>query len=608
MYLERALLLNSGPIERASFELPFHSDGRPKPVLIVGGNGAGKTNLLSTIADALMELAAKHYGDVLKPLAAGRHFYRVSGGRSQRVNAKYELAAFRFRSAQQAVHFRTQNGEVPFDEIAKDLEPFGTLNAANKNKDFKKADISSELAEKVFREGAYVYFPSSRNELPFWLNEKALESDPPAQIQPRFTGTLAKPMVIERGIGSLKPWIIELILDASVDATAVVQALFAQGQQGQTGIPQALLAPLNRSKSLHDLNQILRCITLRDNARIIRQDRAAGDRRLQIFFGDELAMPTLDALSAGQGTLLNVFGSTLKMGTQTMPLASAAEAEGIVLIDELDAHLHANLQYEAVPKLVAMFPKVQFIVTCHSPLVPLGTEKQFGADGYQTLEMPSGSPVSAERYSEFQRSFEMFQATKAFEERLKQVAVGGKPLVIGEGQTDPVYLRTAARLLGFDDLLSEVEFTWVGDLDASEKKSSGQGQLKKAVDIYKVTLPLLGRQVLCLFDQKSAEDVKAKPFTDGRLSVRALPLIDDHPHCDDGSENLLPQELFSDDFYETTERLRGTTKTKVRSLRKVEFAEHVCRTGEARHFEAFRPVLEELRAVLVKPAASDPKE
>jgi hypothetical protein len=121
-------------------------------------------------------------------------------------------------------------------------------------------------------------------------------------------------------------------------------------------------------------------------------------------------------------------------------------------------------------------------------------------------------------------------------------------------------------------------------------------------------LPLLGRQVLCLFDQKSAEDVKAKPFTDGRLSVRALPLIDDHPHCDDGSENLLPQELFSDDFYETTERLRGTTKTKVRSLRKVEFAEHVCRTGEARHFEAFRPVLEELRAVLVKPAASDPKE
>ena len=46
-----------------------------------------------------------------------------------------------------------------------------------------------------------------------------------------------------------------------------------------------------------------------------------------------------------------------------------ADIVGIVLIDEIDLHLHANLQRSLVPRLRAVLPKVQFIVTTHSPLV-----------------------------------------------------------------------------------------------------------------------------------------------------------------------------------------------------------------------------------------------
>ncbi len=45
------------------------------------------------------------------------------------------------------------------------------------------------------------------------------------------------------------------------------------------------------------------------------------------------------------------------------------EGFGIVLIDELDAHLHLAWQQSALGKLRAAFPKVQFIVTTHSPLL-----------------------------------------------------------------------------------------------------------------------------------------------------------------------------------------------------------------------------------------------
>jgi len=48
---------------------------------------------------------------------------------------------------------------------------------------------------------------------------------------------------------------------------------------------------------------------------------------------------------------------------------TATDIEGIVLIDEIDAHLHVELQKKIMPLLTSFFPKIQFIVTTHSPFV-----------------------------------------------------------------------------------------------------------------------------------------------------------------------------------------------------------------------------------------------
>ena len=45
------------------------------------------------------------------------------------------------------------------------------------------------------------------------------------------------------------------------------------------------------------------------------------------------------------------------------------EGEGIVLIDEVDLHLHPKWQFEIFDKLQSIFPNCQFIVTTHSPQV-----------------------------------------------------------------------------------------------------------------------------------------------------------------------------------------------------------------------------------------------
>lgn len=54
----------------------------------------------------------------------------------------------------------------------------------------------------------------------------------------------------------------------------------------------------------------------------------------------------------------------------------ALNGEGIVLIDELELHLHPNWQLKIVKALKATFPNVQFIATTHSPLVLSGMRRE----------------------------------------------------------------------------------------------------------------------------------------------------------------------------------------------------------------------------------------
>lgn len=50
-------------------------------------------------------------------------------------------------------------------------------------------------------------------------------------------------------------------------------------------------------------------------------------------------------------------------------LTRAYEKYGIVLIDEIETHLHLSLQKAILPMLTKVFPNIQFIVTTHSPFV-----------------------------------------------------------------------------------------------------------------------------------------------------------------------------------------------------------------------------------------------
>ena len=75
----------------------------------------------------------------------------------------------------------------------------------------------------------------------------------------------------------------------------------------------------------------------------------------------------LNQLSDGYSSLLAiVIELILRMEAHNVKVY---DMQGVVLIDEIETHLHVDLQKKILPFLVDFFPKIQFIVTTHSPFV-----------------------------------------------------------------------------------------------------------------------------------------------------------------------------------------------------------------------------------------------
>ncbi len=79
---------------------------------------------------------------------------------------------------------------------------------------------------------------------------------------------------------------------------------------------------------------------------------------------------TVNQLSDGEKCLIAMVGDLARrMAIANPERSDPLEGEGIILIDEIDLHLHPKWQRMIVPRLLEVFPKCQFIISTHSPNV-----------------------------------------------------------------------------------------------------------------------------------------------------------------------------------------------------------------------------------------------
>ena len=74
-------------------------------------------------------------------------------------------------------------------------------------------------------------------------------------------------------------------------------------------------------------------------------------------------------LSDGFAAALDIVADLILKMQGNKSLTRIYQKEGIVLIDEIETHLHLGLQKVIMPLLTKVFPNIQFIVTTHSPFV-----------------------------------------------------------------------------------------------------------------------------------------------------------------------------------------------------------------------------------------------
>jgi predicted ATP-binding protein involved in virulence len=87
----------------------------------------------------------------------------------------------------------------------------------------------------------------------------------------------------------------------------------------------------------------------------------------------------INQLSAGEKALFAYVGDLGLRLLHANPIETSAEdtelyvfkGRGVVLIDEIDLHLHIKWQQKVIEKLLKIFPGVQFVITTHS-LIALG--------------------------------------------------------------------------------------------------------------------------------------------------------------------------------------------------------------------------------------------
>ena len=124
--------------------------------------------------------------------------------------------------------------------------------------------------------------------------------------------------------------------------------------------------------------------------------------------------------------------------------------QGIVLIDELETHLHIELQKKILPFLTEFFPRIQFVVTTHSPYILNSISNAKAYDLEKHIELDNLSAFSSDDLAEG-----YFEAD-AYSDELKKQLDEYEKLCFKSGLSEEERAKRAELKIKFKHLSSEL--------------------------------------------------------------------------------------------------------------------------------------------------------
>lgn len=548
------------------------------------------------------------FTDVLALKGVSRSFFRILGGKTLTYGEAGGFAILRFREGFEDLFYQENAGTFPAAEALEMLPP--SLRPAAKWDDkesSKEFNIDPEKAREIYQAGVYAYFPASRSEQPFWLNQSALIQDE-FDVKTRYSTELGKPMFVERGIDNFAQWLLGVITESRL---GVKSANYLTDQEKKGIETNEVVVRLDTTYYMRTqqplllANKIVQIIFDDPDARFDWAGRQ-GPRKVGVFSRDRTIASGLDSLSGGQATLLAIFGTILRYGDIAPGYTSDFKAEdlrGVVVIDELDAHMHIDLQTRAIPKLIEMFPNIQFVISSHSPFLVLGMERNFPNNRVRLINLSTGLAVSAEMYDELESALNALRETQVFENQIGIfLQAAESPVIWVAGETDVPYFKTASKLLGYPQLADY--FQWIGTPGQSGGgEYTGDSSLNTTIKFLRANPGFTKRTIIAVYDNDAGQN-------DGQFDnvhIIALQKISS-ASVEDGIENLLPIDVFTPDVFQEVQKPSGIVgKPKILpELRKKFLCERLCGNDpDPLVFQNFLPYLDRINEIVTITTKND---
>ena len=603
MYTKKIEIVNYGPISQLDIEFPFHGDD-PKPIVLVGENGSGKSIFLSHIVNALAAVKGLAYPDSSE-VESGK-VYKLRSSSYIRLGSEWCYASIDFDDD---VFMAELTLSIRKEEYGKSPPTFSSGRAQDTWNEIPEHE-SSGFISNIFRQpeaitknlydrNCLLYFPHNRFEEPAWLNEENLKAHAEFMDLKRLRGNTSRRLINYSSLRDNQNWLFGVVYDMTAFEMQIEENRYYQTSTNTFRDVSEWKGYSGSSTDVHSIVlELVRRIMGISDARFTIGGRL--NRTLSLQSGEDVLVSNVFQLSSGETSLLNLFLSLLRdFDLSDTSFSRTDEVRGIVVVDEIDLHLHAVHQYDILPSLIQMFPKVQFIVTTHSPLFVLGMRKVFGEDGFALYRLPEGQQINPEEFSEFGNAYEAFKASVRFSGDLQQaIEQVQQPILYVEGSTDVKYLETAATLLGHNSVFNRIHIL-----------EGGGDNLK---NVWKVVLSLpdqrVPNRIMVLRDCDYSGDNEGE----GIRLRRKIPKLEDHP-LEKGIENLFTKatlekarshkHAFIDVFDAHKETVRGNEqlipeKWTVNRDEKTNLCNWLCENGTVEDFQHFEVVFDLLSELL----------
>ena len=546
MYLEKIIFDNRAPFEH--LEIDFKNNGVN---VITAINGKGKTTILSHIADAFYELARPAYPQEFE--GKENKLYRVSSPLYNINPSKPSIVYFRFKDSEDIYDYIDVRDKCTREQYDAAIDVDNKIEYNDFQRRLKQQNFSkywnvqnNDIRKKMFEQNVLTYFPSYRFELPAYLNDSY--SNPiKYSIDSKFSGYLPNQIEVISDITSFSNWLLDVLLDLKNGERI---QLFKDGKNNVFPIT----FPAQENIILTNLNNILsNTLSSKKYQGSVRFEigkRNGGMARIAIMNDVDnehhyQICPSIFQLSSGELALISIFGEIIHQADNNVNNTPLENIKGIVLIDEIEEHLHITLQKEILPKMFALFPNVQFIVSSHSPFLNMGLATELSGK-HMIFDLDhngiSCSATKNELYEEVYNLMigENYRFAKQCEDLTVKLESLTKPLIITEGKTDIKHILKAKEKLGVTDL----DFDIIQEDQQPDGDSNLNNLLEQAAHIENknIIIGIFDRDIKKTVENIEKNGQQIKDF--GNNVYACIPLPESRRM--NGEEDISIEFLFSD--------------------------------------------------------------